>query len=118
MRKRMKKIAMLLSAAMLINSMDGAVMVSATDMTEVIEESTGVAEESIEEDSEDISADDETGEGEADLQDEEIILEEAAGETEDEEFIIEEQEDIWFDCIDRRKWDTFDTVCMKKYLND
>ena len=94
MRKRMKKIAMLLSAAMLINSMDGAVMVSATDMTEVIEESTGVAEESIEEDSEDISADDETGEGEADLQDEEIILEEAAGETEDEEFIIEEQEDI------------------------
>lgn len=31
---------------------------------------------------------------------------------------IEEQEDIWFDCIDRRKWDTFDTVCMKKYLND
>lgn len=31
---------------------------------------------------------------------------------------IEEQEDIWFDCIDRRKWDTFDTVCMKKYLNN
>lgn len=30
---------------------------------------------------------------------------------------IEEQEDIWFDCIDRRKWDTFDTVCMKKYLD-
>lgn len=28
---------------------------------------------------------------------------------------IEEQEDIWFDCIDRRKWDTFDTVCLKKY---
>lgn len=38
----------------------------------------------------------------------------------DEEFLekleaIEEQEDIWFDCIDRRKWDTFDTVCLKKY---
>lgn len=30
---------------------------------------------------------------------------------------IEEQEDIWFDCIDRRKWDTFDTVCLKKYLD-
>ncbi len=29
--------------------------------------------------------------------------------------VIEEQEDIWFDCIDRRKWDTFDTVCLKKY---
>lgn len=29
---------------------------------------------------------------------------------------IEEQEDIWFDCIDRKKWDTFDTVCLKKYL--
>jgi 4-hydroxy-4-methyl-2-oxoglutarate aldolase len=29
---------------------------------------------------------------------------------------IEEQEDIWFDCIDRRKWDTFETVCLKKYL--
>lgn len=28
---------------------------------------------------------------------------------------IEEQEDIWFDCIDRRKWSTFDTVCLKKY---
>lgn len=30
---------------------------------------------------------------------------------------IEEQEDIWFDCIDRLKWDTYDTVCLKKYLN-
>lgn len=28
---------------------------------------------------------------------------------------IEQQEDIWFDCIDRLKWDTFDTVCLKKY---
>lgn len=28
---------------------------------------------------------------------------------------IEEQEDIWFNCIDFRKWDTFDTVCLKKY---
>lgn len=28
---------------------------------------------------------------------------------------IEEQENIWFDCIDRRKWTTFDTVCLKKY---
>lgn len=31
---------------------------------------------------------------------------------------IEEQEDIWFDCIDRRKWSTYDTVCLKKYLED
>lgn len=31
---------------------------------------------------------------------------------------IEEQEDIWFDCIDRRKWDTFDTVCLKKYREE
>lgn len=30
---------------------------------------------------------------------------------------MEEQEDIWFDCIDRLKWDTFDTVCLKKYKN-
>lgn len=28
---------------------------------------------------------------------------------------IEEQEDIWFDCLDRLKWDTFDIVCLKKY---
>ncbi len=29
---------------------------------------------------------------------------------------IEEQEDIWYECIDRRKMSTFDTVCLKKYL--
>lgn len=39
-----------------------------------------------------------------------------------EEFIkklelIEQQEDVWFDCIDRLKWNTFDTVCLKKYLD-
>lgn len=28
---------------------------------------------------------------------------------------IEEQEDMWFDCLDRRKWDTYDIVCLKKY---
>lgn len=28
---------------------------------------------------------------------------------------IEEQEDIWFDCLDRKKWDTFDIVCQKRY---
>lgn len=28
---------------------------------------------------------------------------------------IEEQEDIWFDCLDRKKWNTFDIVCLKKY---
>lgn len=31
---------------------------------------------------------------------------------------IEEQEDIWFDCINRRKWDTFETVCLKRYLSE
>lgn len=31
---------------------------------------------------------------------------------------IEELEDIWFDCIDRRKWSTFDTVCLKKYTDE
>lgn len=28
---------------------------------------------------------------------------------------IELQEDIWFDCIDRRKYSTFETVCLRKY---
>jgi regulator of RNase E activity RraA len=28
---------------------------------------------------------------------------------------IERQEDIWFDCIDRLKYSTFETVCLKKY---
>jgi len=31
---------------------------------------------------------------------------------------IEEQEDVWFDCIDRRKWDTFEAVCLKRYLKE
>ncbi|HWQ66449.1 MAG TPA: RraA family protein [Methanospirillum sp.] len=31
---------------------------------------------------------------------------------------IEDQEDIWFDCIDRKKWDTYDTVCKKRYLQE
>ena len=31
---------------------------------------------------------------------------------------IEEREDMWFDCIDRRKWDTFETVCLKRYQKD
>ena len=29
---------------------------------------------------------------------------------------IEEQEDIWYEYIDRKKWSTFDTICLKKYL--
>lgn len=28
---------------------------------------------------------------------------------------MEAQEDEWYDCIDRRKWDTFETICLKKY---
>ncbi len=40
-----------------------------------------------------------------------------------EEFIeklnhIEDQEDIWFECLDHRKWDTYDIVCLKKYLSE
>lgn len=31
---------------------------------------------------------------------------------------IEEQEDIWFDRLDRKKESTFDIVCLKKYLNE
>lgn len=31
---------------------------------------------------------------------------------------IEEQEDIWFDRLDRNKESTFDIVCLKKYLKD
>ena len=30
--------------------------------------------------------------------------------------LMEEQEDKWYDCIDRLKWDTYDTICLKKYL--
>lgn len=29
---------------------------------------------------------------------------------------IEEQEDKWYECIDRRKWSTFKTICLKSYL--
>ncbi len=30
---------------------------------------------------------------------------------------IELQEDIWFYCTDTKKWSTYDTVCLKKYLD-
>lgn len=29
---------------------------------------------------------------------------------------MENQEDIWFECIDRKKYSTFETICLKKYL--
>jgi len=29
---------------------------------------------------------------------------------------IEAQEDAWYECIDRKKWSTYETVCLKKYL--
>lgn len=29
---------------------------------------------------------------------------------------IENQEDIWFECLNHKKWDTYDIVCLKKYL--
>jgi len=28
---------------------------------------------------------------------------------------IEEQEDTWYECIDKHKYSTFETVCLKKY---
>ena len=31
---------------------------------------------------------------------------------------MEHQEDIWFECIDRKKYSTFETVCLKKYLGE
>jgi len=31
---------------------------------------------------------------------------------------IEEQEDIWYDCIDRKKWSTYRTICLKDYLKE
>ena len=31
---------------------------------------------------------------------------------------IEEQEDTWYEGIDRKKWTTFETVCLKKYLKE
>lgn len=30
-------------------------------------------------------------------------------------YFIKSQEEIWFNCIEVLKWDTFDTVCLKKY---
>lgn len=30
---------------------------------------------------------------------------------------IEDQEDTWFEYLDKYKWDTYDIVCLKKYLN-
>ena len=30
---------------------------------------------------------------------------------------IELQEDIWYYCVDTKKWSTYDTVSLKKYLN-
>lgn len=31
---------------------------------------------------------------------------------------IELQEDKWFECIDKKKYSTFETVCLKKYLEE
>ena len=32
--------------------------------------------------------------------------------------LMEQQEDQWYECIDRKKWNTFDTVCLKRYLEE
>lgn len=31
---------------------------------------------------------------------------------------IEKQEDIWYYCVDQKKWSTYETVCLKKYMSD
>jgi regulator of RNase E activity RraA len=31
---------------------------------------------------------------------------------------IEALEDTWYECIDRRGWSTFETICLKKYENE
>jgi 4-hydroxy-4-methyl-2-oxoglutarate aldolase len=31
---------------------------------------------------------------------------------------IELQEDIWYFCLDTLKWDTYDTICRKRYLTE
>ena len=31
---------------------------------------------------------------------------------------MRKQEEIWFNCVSNRDWDTYDTVCLKKYLNE
>jgi hypothetical protein len=31
--------------------------------------------------------------------------------------LMEQQEDVWYDCVNRKKWSTFDTICLKKYLD-
>jgi len=31
---------------------------------------------------------------------------------------MRKQEDIWFDCIVNKQWTTYDTVCIKKYLEN
>ncbi len=31
---------------------------------------------------------------------------------------IEEQEDIWYECLDRKKMSTYEIVCLKKYLEE
>lgn len=30
---------------------------------------------------------------------------------------MEKQEETWFDCVGNKNWSTYDTVCLKKYLN-
>ena len=31
---------------------------------------------------------------------------------------MHEQEKIWFDCVENNNWNTYDTVCLKKYLKE
>ena len=101
MGKRMKKLALLLSVSMLVNSIDTAAIVGASDMTEVMEDSEMAMEETVEEQEsgeipvyEELSVE-EGGQQEEELitrditqQKEEIITEET--DPQEEELIIEE----------------------------
>lgn len=122
MGKRMKKLALLLSVSMLVNSIDTAAIVGAADMTEVMEDSEMAMEETVEEQEsgeipvyEELSVE-EGGQQEEELitrditqqeeeiiteennpQEEEIIIEENDAKSEDWENVIEENESLELD---------------------
>ena len=89
MGKRMKKLALLLSVSMLVNSIDTAAIVGAADMTEVMEDSEMAMEETVEEqESGEIPVYEELSVEEGGQQEEELITEDTA--QQEEEIITEE----------------------------
>ena len=89
MGKRMKKLALLLSVSMLVNSIDTAAIVGAADMTEVMEDSEMAMEETVEEqESGEIPVYEKLSVEEGGQQEEELITEDTAQQK--EEIITEE----------------------------